>query len=139
MSATATLADRIRETIGMDNAYDVARKLAEQGAVITPQAIYRWLEGSDVKQENLAALARAYGVPEAWLRYGEGPKQQLSESQQAAAKLFEELPPEMAQQSLDFIEYQLHRSTSVIAGERLAHYMTWISRIRANLEEKKKR
>lgn len=139
MSSTATLADRIRETIDGDNPYEVSRKLAEQGVMITPQAIYSWLDGSGVKEENLAALARTYRVSESWLRYGEGSKKLLSESDQAAVNLIGELPPEIAQQSLDFIEYQIHRSTAVIAGEKLAHYMTWIDRIRADLEQKKRK
>lgn len=139
MTTTQTLADRIRETIDGDSPYVVSGKLAEQGVMVTPQAIYRWLDSSDVKEENLSALARAYRVSEAWLRYGHGQKRTLTDSQLAAASLFDELPTETAQRSLDFLEFELHRASPLLAQEKMAHYMTWIDHIRADLEAKKRK
>lgn len=129
-NSRTTLADRIREAMGGDSAYQASARLQLRGVAITPQAIYEWLKGGDVKEATLVAFADEYKVQPAWLRYGVGPRQQESDAERAVVSLFREMPEQTKQLALDFIEYQLHKSTSLLAGEKMASYMTLISKIK---------
>lgn len=133
-----TLAARIESVMGDDKPYEVSRKLALRGVEVSPQAIYGWLKGGEVKEANLQAFAELYEVEPAWLRYGVGDRESRRQSEEAIVHLFKEMPSETKQLTLDFIEYQLHKATSAIASEKVANYMRFIERIKADMDDKKK-
>ena len=128
-----TLADRLRETFGNDTGGAVARKLALHGASVSYQAVHKWLNGGNVSDENLAAVAAAYGVSLAWLKYGEGDKRA------PIAEVMEALPPESQQQVLDFIEFQLNRPGLPLTPQSVARYLAMIDRIKQDMDTKKAR
>jgi LmbE family N-acetylglucosaminyl deacetylase len=133
---TAGMAERLREVAGNDSLGEVARKLALEGADVTPQAVHLWFRGGEVREENLAAFARAYGVREAWLRYGDGERADASAVARSGGEMLEALPGEMLQQTIDFIGYQLSKPNVQVAEETRASYRRFIERVLEDRERK---
>ena len=129
---------RIAEVIGEDSAYTVADKLTRRGHPISAPAVYKWLKGGGIDDPALDALCAEYGVSRGWVRYGEGTRKALSASDSVAAELMQELPVEVKQMTLDFMEYQVHRSATVLGtGEQLARYLTMIDKLKRDMRNKR--
>ena len=118
--------------IAKDSAGAVSRKLAVEGVSVSYQAVHKWLNGGGITDEMLEALARAYRVSPAWLKYGEGRKREPLQ------EVFEALPDDNRQQVLDFIRYQVTMSTPLAAREQTARYLAMIDKIRTDMDGKKK-
>ena len=95
--------------------------------------MHKWVkQGGGITPDNARVVAEYFGVSPGWLLFGEGdaPEPRMRNA------LFE-MPAENAQQSLDFIEYQLSRSGKFIAAEKMARYMTMIDDFRQDLAKRK--
>gem|GEM_PF-4885879 len=132
-----TIASRIKELISEESAYEVSRKLSKIGVSVSPQAVYKWLDGGEISEDNLQALCRVYSGSPAWVRYGIGDKAKINEKQKAAADLVQELPPQFRQMTFDFLEYQLTRADPPLAKEKFVRYMTLIEKLKNDMGKKK--
>lgn len=131
------MSTRIQELMGEDSPYDAARKFSLRGVSVSPQAIYKWLAGGNIDEERLSMLCEIYGSEPAFIRYGIRTQEALRNGERAAADLIGSAPPQMVQMTMDFLEYQLHKSTQFIAGEQLANYLNLIDKIKKDMEQKK--
>lgn len=132
-----TMAERIRLVMGADNAYDVVRKLERAGTAVSEQTIYNWLDGSEIKESNLAAFAQLYGTTPAWLRYGIGERESLSEKGAEGGRLVQQLPDELLQETLDFLGYKLQRPDVQVAEETRASYFKFSEKVRQDMARRK--
>lgn len=126
MQATNSMAKRISDLLGNDSVPQAAAKIQLAGGKVTVQGIHKWLNGGQISEPNLLALAAAYGSTPAYIRYGVQEKP-LSESQQAAADLVGE-EPDMAQEAFDFMSYRINRSVAD-NPDKLRRYMEMIEKI----------
>jgi hypothetical protein len=125
----------MRQAMGTDSAYDTKRKLAERGVTVSPQAIYEWLAGGDVKEPNLVAFATLYQVSPAWLRYGVGAERPRSQIAENLADLIDELPDAVRTSAVNFVGYEVGAAAGrLIASEQAGRYMSMVGRIRADME-----
>lgn len=129
--------DRIRELIGDDSPYDVARKFALRGTDLSAQAVYKWLGGGDIGEANLRLLCEIYGTSPAYVRYGIKTEERLTNGQKAAAELIGSAPPQMVQMTLDFLEYQMQKTSAPAVQEHLADYMAMIDRIKRDMDARR--
>lgn len=95
-----SLATRLRETFGDDKPPTVARRLTLAGASVTYQAVYKWLKGGAITDENLDAVAAVYRRSRAWLKYGEEQPDSISRVVQAMHRM----PTEKQEKIADFVE-----------------------------------
>lgn len=57
---------------------------------VTPAAVHKWMGGSTLKADNLAAASRALGVREEWLRTGKLPRErEHAEAEQGLDQVIE--------------------------------------------------
>lgn len=138
-SAGDTLKDRLQEVFGAESGHAVAARLTLSGTPVSGQAVYKWLRGAaNISDELLAAVCREYGVSEAWLKFGQGPKHPITDSDRALLDLMHELPESQRQMALDFIGYQLTHATPPIASEKLGRYMVFLDRVKDDMTTKRK-
>lgn len=104
------------------------------GVRITPQAMNKWVKGGGIKPDNARVLADFFDVTPGWLLFGESPAKRQLDVKDAVL----ELPGDQSQQTIDFIEYQLHRAAPMIARDKMAKYMTMIDGIRKDLSKKQR-
>ena len=103
------------------------------GVRITAQAMHKWVkQGGGITPDNARVVAEYFGVSPGWLLFGEGP-----EPKPSIDKIFYEMPVDMAQQTLDFSEFNLNKCKKFIAAEKMASYMTMIDGIRRDLVKRK--
>jgi hypothetical protein len=129
---TTDLSTRLVQVLGSEPLTESARRLADQGCIVSPQAIHKWRQGGTIAEENLQALCLAYNVSPAWLRYGVGPKSPADPEgspRDAAAELIESLPPDAKQETLDFIEWKIQRSP-LVDREQFGRYLRMIDKIK---------
>lgn len=103
------------------------------GLRISPQAMHKWVKGGGITPDNAKIVAEFFGVTPGWLLFGEG-----ADTRPSVEDAMQELPGDQQQQTIDFLEYQLHRSAPMIAREKLAKYMAMIDGIRRDLEKKRR-
>lgn len=121
-------AQRIRDLIGKDTLKVVTQKLAMHGVSVSEQAVHKWLNGGNISDENVVALASAYRSAPEWIKYATGPKYVLTEGQQAAAELAgaEDIREEV-QAGFDFIRYKIEQSPLLASDPATAaHYLKMI-------------
>lgn len=100
---------------------------------ISPQAMNKWVkQGGGITESNARIVAEHFGVNPGWLMFGEGPA-----PEPRIRHILQDLPVENAQQSLDFIEYQIQKAGKFIAAEKLPSYTKMIESIRKDLEKRK--
>lgn len=123
------LSTRLDSVLGGDTLPEIARKMAAEGCIISPQAIHKWRRGGPISEENLLCLCRVYKVSPAWLRYGVGEPHPSSAAQQTAGELIDSLPAPTRQETLDFIEWKIQRDP-LVDREAFGRYLRMIDRIR---------
>lgn len=100
--------------------------LAEQVGV-SPQAVTKWIQTGQISRENAQAAAPVLGLSlDALLAGASIEGAQIGEA-------IGELPEGNQQEVLDFIRYKFERSEGLIAGDRAAHYVAMIDRIKADM------
>lgn len=89
----------------------VAKQAVAKAAGMTPSNYTQWINASTstYDAEKMFLTARFLGVRMAWLLFGEMPMH-VSAQVAAAAALVEETPPEVLNETLNFMSYQLNRS-----------------------------
>jgi len=132
---TGTFADRFERLRG-GMAYQALSDAIyrKTGIRISPQGMHKWSKGGAITPENLRVLSEFFGVREGWLLFGEGPEQ----AESSLNELVGALPDDSAQQVLDFIRYKIERADSLVASERLSHYLAMIDDIKKDMAERKK-
>lgn len=84
----------------------------------------KWLEGEGFPEmEKCIAIAKRGNVHFEWLMTGRGPKR-LDQSQ--LRLWFEDTPPEMQQEVIDFMQF---KGTKFFTGEKLTRYLKWVDSI----------
>ena len=130
-TAPSTIAQRLREAFGDDNAYAVSARLQRRGVAVSAQSIYDWLKGAaEPKEPHLLALAEEYGVTPAWLRYGVGPRDSLSAAAVELGKAVQAMAAEPQQEVLDFVAWKLSKPDVQVAEETRAGYMKFLENVR---------
>lgn len=138
MATTHAEQQRFLETIGNDNDAEVARKLTLAGYPVSYQAVHKWRHGkARLSPANLNGLCEVYVVNKAWLAHGEGPKKAAGRMQREEAELMGELPENIKQQAFDFIEYRITRPDAALAPDKIAHYMTLLTKLKGNTPDDK--
>ena len=100
---------------------------------ISPQAMHKWVKvNGRISEDNARIVAQYFDVSPGWLIFGEGQPQR-----HRFLHILENMSAENAQQSLDFIEYQLQKSERSIAAEKLPSYIKMIESIRQDLDKLK--
>jgi transcriptional regulator with XRE-family HTH domain len=89
----------------------VAKQAVAKAAGMTPSNYTQWITASTVTYdaEKMYLTARFLGVRMAWLLFGELPMN-INPQAAAAAALVEDAPPEVVNETLNFMSYQLNRS-----------------------------
>lgn len=122
-------------------AYAISAAGLDQAAVarligVKKSAVNQWVSGKtkDLKNDYLFALEDVTGFSARWIATGEGP-QRTARSQ--VARLLEEAPQEIVQQTLDFMGYKITTSTAVLSQEKTARYLKWIDTIGKDLQNRR--
>lgn len=88
------------------------------------KGVRKWLEGEGLPTlENTIKLAKYFSVHTEWLLSGRGPKY-LDHDGRA---LMDSLPKEVRQETIDFLEFKLHKQ---LQGEKLARYLRWLDHLK---------
>lgn len=132
-----TISERIRNLIGEDSPYDVSRRFALKGVALTPQAVYKWLAGGEIGEENLRVLCEIYGGEAPYIRYGIKGDTDMRNGQRAAAELIGSAPPEVVKLTMDFMEYQIQKSEVPAVQQNISIYMKMIDRIMQDIDNRK--
>lgn len=107
----APLAARVVQLLANDTLSETSRKLAFVGVTVSPAAISKWKNGGNITDANIDALARVYKTTPEWIKYGTGPRQTLSESQEAAAELANDPAiHEELEAAIEFLRFRVQRN-----------------------------
>lgn len=103
---------------------------------VSRSAVSQWIAGTtkDIKNDHLFALEDITGFSARWIATGQGP-QRTARNQ--AAQLLDEAPPEIVQQTLDFLGYKISTSQALMTQEQTARYLKWIDRIGKDMQDRK--
>ena len=130
-----TFADRfekLRDGMSFQALSDAIHR--KSGTRISPQGMHKWAKGGGIDPTSLRLVASFFGVNEAWLMFGEGDQARGASLEDA----INDLGPESGQAVLDFFRYKIDTAESLVASDKLAHYVAMIERISADMEKKKK-
>lgn len=127
------MASRLAQLLGDETLEATARRLADHGCVVSPQAIHKWRRGGAIGEDNLMCICRAYNVEPAWLRYGVGNRSAPSPVKDAGGELIESLPDKTKQAALDFIEWNIQRD-ALVDRESFGRYLRMIDKIRHSMD-----
>ena len=114
-------------------AADVARLLH-----VTRSAVNQWVSDrtKDIKLDHLFGLEDMTGFSARWLATGKGPQRAaLSQS----ARILDEEPREIVQETLDFMGYKITASKAIMTQERAAKYLKWIDALARDLQTRRER
>ena len=106
---------------------------------ITRPAVDQWIKGptQNLKMENLFGLEDATGFAARWIALGDGPER-INPALVAINELLAENGTEISQQALDFIGYQLNRSSAInMDPAKTARYMAMLDRFNADIKRRK--
>lgn len=107
----------------------------KHGKRISPQAMHKWTKGGGIDPASLRLVAEFFGVNEAWLMFGVGNEARGASLENGIT----DLGHADGQAVLDFFRYKIERADGLMASEKVAHYVSMIERIQADMDAKKKR
>jgi transcriptional regulator with XRE-family HTH domain len=138
----AGFATRLREVcqdMGLPTDRGLQTRLAEKFNV-SPNAARKWVQGLGMPELDTAiAIANWAGVNVNWLLQGVGPKKGDKTDTKGIVlnEAMAAIPPDDRQMVLDFLRYKIERAEGIIAGERMARYLTMIDHFKADMQRKR--
>lgn len=135
-------AARLREIcrdMGLPADRGLQTRLAEQFRV-SPNAARKWVQGLGMPElETAIEIANWGGVNVIWLLQGKGPKRgdKLDTKAIVLNEAMDAIPPDDRQMVLDFMRYKIERADGIIAGERMARYLTMIDNFKADMAKRR--
>lgn len=103
---------------------------------VSRSTVSQWCSGStkDIKNDYLFALEDVTGFSARWIATGQGPQRSVRGQ---VARLLEEAPPEIVQETLDFMGYKITTCSALLSSENTARYLKWIDSIGKDLQNRK--
>lgn len=114
-----------------DSPYIAASKLALAGVSVTPQSIYNWLSGAEIKETHLEAFCSLYGISPVWIRYGIDPQEQIKQADQCLIELITDLTDDIKEEVLDYLDFKIHRSKRKVIREKIDYYNKLLHKLRS--------